>query len=155
MEKNRSYLARDIQPSTPDVHLVLLESGLYKAEKESLYQAEKEDLYRDYIINIREVCKLGRVLPPNQLGVYSHISSRSFDFIISLIYKIHLFYKPFLCIYLDSFDPNTFTVSTLGLSYKIYIYADIESDTYIVEFVNINMLEHVISIIFEKLCAEI
>jgi len=130
-----------------------MEEGLYKPE-EVLYEPE-EVLYepRDYIINIGDVSNLGRILPPNKLGVYSHTSSRCFDFIISQIQKIHLFYKPLLWIRADSFDSNTFTVTTLGFRYKIYIYVDIESDTYIVEFVNVNMPEHVISNIFEKLRA--
>lgn len=105
-----------------------------------------------FVINIPTQYKTGLVLPLNRLGTYSFISHKSFESIENQIQKIHLIYRPFIWILSDPYNQGIFTVTTLGMSYKIYIYSDIESDTYIVELVNINMPNHVISSIFDKLC---
>lgn len=106
-----------------------------------------------YVIDIPDQYeyKVGLTLPPNQLGTYSRVSYKSFDSIVNQIQKIHSTYRPFLWVCSDICEPGIFTVTTLGLSYKIYIYTDLESDTYIVELVNVNMPGSVISNIFEKL----
>jgi hypothetical protein len=115
---------------------------------------EESNSPNDFIINIPGFVKTGMILPPNKLGTYSCVSLKSFESIIMQIQKIHSLYCPLIWLHSDSYDPNTFTVTTLGIatSYKIYVYADIESDTYIVELININMPENIILSIFKKIC---
>lgn len=104
-----------------------------------------------YSITIPGVYKSGCVLPPDKFGTRSCVSYKSFEYIAKQIQKIHLNYSPFLWIKPDLDDPGTFVVKSFYTSYKIHIYADLESDTYIVGIINTNMPEHVVSSIFESI----
>jgi hypothetical protein len=104
----------------------------------------------DFIINIPISIKKGKMLP-NELGKYNFMTIKSFDYIVENIEKIHKKLKPFLWIYQNPSDIGSFTVSSFHMSYKIHIYADVESDAYIVEIINVNMYYNILADVFKQL----
>jgi hypothetical protein len=112
---------------------------------------------QDFIINIpisTKKCKIGKMLP-NKLGEYSFMTTKSFEFIIKKIEKIHNQLKPLLWLCPNSSEIGSFTVSSFHMSYKIYIYVDVESDAYIVEIININMYDNILTDVFKQLVSEL
>jgi hypothetical protein len=104
----------------------------------------------DYVINISESYKSGIAFPEN-LGAFNYSTTRSFESIIKVIKKIHENFKPLLWLHFDPQNKNILTATCLHMSYKIYIYNDIESNMYIIDFVNVNMLEDIFSRVFTDL----
>jgi hypothetical protein len=108
----------------------------------------------DFIINIPRSYKSG-ILILEKLGPLNISTTRSFESIISVIQKIHDNFKPFLWLHFDPQNENILTATCLHMSYKIYIYIDIESNIYIIDLVNVNMLEDVILKVFSELVIKI
>ena len=132
-----------------------MEEGLgFSPQYEIRNQVEDADASQDYIIDIPNQYKIGRILPPNKLGSFHFFSSRSFEFIVYQIQKVHNAFKPFLWVYSD-INTNKFTIISFYTSYNIYIYADIESNMYIIEFINVNMSEEIFSKIYKELVIKI
>lgn len=102
------------------------------------------------VINIPE-SKVGCLLPPNNIGRLHLYTSKSFNVIVSIFKKIHKDFSPFLWLHIDPLDQNIFTITCLHMSYKIYIYADIESDMFIVEIINVNMIENIVNNVYTQL----
>jgi len=92
---------------------------------------------------------------PEKLGLFNISTTRSFESIISVIQKIHEKFKPFLWLHFDPQNQNILTATCLHMSYKIYIYIDIESDMYVIDIVNVNMLEDVVFRVFTELNTKI
>ncbi len=103
-----------------------------------------EEGNNDYVIDIvsPKHYKSGMSVPVD-LGLYNISTTRSFESIIQLIQKIHVNFKPFLWLHFDPQNANILTATCLHMSYKIYIYVDLESDMYVIELVNVNMLDDV------------
>ena len=95
--------------------------------------------------------KTGRLLLPNNIGKLNLSTTRSFESIISVLQKIHNEFSPFLWLHSDPLDQNVYTVTCVFMSYKIYIYTDIESNMYIIELINVNMAADIIENIFKQL----
>lgn len=101
-----------------------------------------EEGNESFVINIPGCSKYGMAVPTN-LGNYHLSTTRSFESIIGQIQKIHTHFKPFIWLHYDPLDQNILTVRCLHMSYRIYIYVDLESDMYIIDLVNINMLDDI------------
>jgi hypothetical protein len=104
----------------------------------------------DFIINIPDQHRNCLTVPQN-LGPLNIRTNASFEFINEQIQKIHKEFKPFLWLHQDPHNDFVFTITCLHMSYKISIYVDLESDSYVVEVLNVNMLGDVVSRIFEEL----
>jgi len=115
---------------------------------------EGKSCITDFVINIPGSYKSGLLILEN-LGPFNFSTTRSFESIIRVIQKIHENFKPFLWLHFDPQNKNILTVTCLHMSYKIYIYADLESDMYIIDLVNVNMLEDVFSRVFAELGTKI
>lgn len=88
---------------------------------------------------------------PAKLGPYNISTTKSFEYIIQVIQKIHENFKPFLWLHFDPLNQNILTTTCLHMSYKIYIYVDLESNMYVIEMVNVNMLEDVFTRVWNEL----
>jgi hypothetical protein len=97
----------------------------------------------DYIDNIK--------LIPDTLSKYHFITTKNYDFIKLCILQIHSEYSLFLNCKQKNNDIYCFEVNIFNYKYNINIYKDIESKTFIIEFININMLEDIFKLIFKKI----
>jgi len=104
----------------------------------------------DFIIDIAETFKSDILIPTN-LGPQHIFTTRSFESIIQVIQKIHNDLRPFVWLHFDPLNKNILTTTCLYMSYKIYIYFDLESDMYIVDLINVNMIDSVFSRVWIEL----
>jgi hypothetical protein len=88
---------------------------------------------------------------PNILSKYNFITTKNYDFIKLCILQIHSEYSLFLNCKQKDNDIYCFEVNIFNHKYLINIYKDIESKTFIVEFININMLEDIFKLMFNKI----
>jgi len=90
-------------------------------------------------------------LIPEILNKYNFNTNKNYDFIKLCILQIHSEYSLFLNCKQKDDDIYCFEVNIFNHKYLINIYKDIESRTFTIEFININMLEDIFKLIFKKI----
>jgi len=105
-----------------------------------------------FIINFmnynKHFCKIKQI--PLNISVYNFTSNKNYESIKNIILKIHSNYSMFLNCKQKENNIFCFEITCFNFKYIINIYKDIESNFFVIEFININMIENIFKLLFTK-----